>query len=208
MGDPKKIRKKYDKPKRPWDKSRIVLEKDLLLKYGLVSKKELRIMEGIIGKKRATVKNLLTAPQEVAEKGRQELVSSLNKIGLVSKDATFTDILGLTVQDILERRLQTIVYRMGLATTVKQARQFITHGLIVINGRRITIPSYIVTSDEEKAIGYFGNKKPKILELEMKKPELHKTAKTESKVVDEKTEELVDEVLEDNEVEVIEEESD
>lgn len=205
MGNPKRIRKKYDRPKRPWDKTRIVEEKDLLAKYGLISKKELRIMEGVIAKKRETVKKLLTASQEVAEKGRQELVSSLSKIGLVSKDATFTDILGLTVQDILERRLQTVVYRLGLASTIKQARQFITHGFIVINGRRITIPSYLVNVDEEKAIGYFGNEKPKVLEIAMKKPELHK-AKTESK--DDKSNEIVDDVLEAEEVEIVEEESD
>jgi small subunit ribosomal protein S4 len=206
MGNPKKIRKKYDRPKRPWDKTRIIEEKDLLAKYGLISKKELRIMEGVIAKKRETVKKLLTASQEVAEKGRHELVSSLNKIGLVSKDATFTDILGLTVQDVLERRLQTMVYRLGLANTVKQARQFITHGFIVINGRRITIPSYLVTVDEDKFIGYFGNEKPKVLEATMKKPELQKSAKTEAQ--DEKSNELVDDVLEEEETEVVEEESD
>jgi small subunit ribosomal protein S4 len=42
MGNPKKIRKKYDRPKRPWDKTRIIEEKDLLAKYGLISKKRIK----------------------------------------------------------------------------------------------------------------------------------------------------------------------
>ncbi len=173
MGDPKKIRKKYESPKRPWDKQRILKEKDLLDKYGLASKKEIRIMEAIISKKREAVKGLLALQSEVAEKGKKDLVNSLYRIGLVSKDATFTDILGLNVEDILERRLQTLVYRQGLASTIKQARQFIIHGFISINNRKINVPSYIVNTDEEKNIGYYQGIKPKILDLDVKKPELH-----------------------------------
>jgi len=60
----------------------------------------------------------------------------------------------LTVEDILERRLQTIVFRKGLAKTIHQARQLITHGHIAIGNQRVTVPSYLVTREEEELVNY------------------------------------------------------
>jgi len=174
MGNPKRIRKKYDSLKRPWSKSRIISEKEILEKYGLASKKELRVMDATIKKKKDAIKKLLAAQPEVAAKGKASIINSLNRIGLVSPDANISDVLGLTVVDVLERRLETIVFRQGLATTVKQARQFILHGFIAVNGRRVRVPGYLVKKEEENTINYFEGKKPKVLEVEMKKPELHK----------------------------------
>ncbi|MCL1966091.1 MAG: 30S ribosomal protein S4, partial [Candidatus Bathyarchaeota archaeon] len=64
------------------------------------------------------------------------------------------DVLDLTIEDILERRLQTIVFRKSLARTIFQSRQLITHAHISINNRRVTIPGYIVPKGEEDKIGY------------------------------------------------------
>jgi small subunit ribosomal protein S4 len=60
----------------------------------------------------------------------------------------------LTIDDILERRLQTIVFRKGLTKTVYQARQLITHGHIAIGNKRVTVPSYIVTKTDENQMNY------------------------------------------------------
>jgi len=193
MGNPKKIRKKYDLPKKPWNRTRILSEKDLLEKYGLSSKKELRVMDSLIKKKRNAIKRLLAESPEVAAKGKASIIGSLNRIGLLSTDANISDVLGLGVTDILERRLQTIVFRQGLAKTPKQARQFVLHGFISVNGRRLSIPGYLVKKEEENTIGYFDNKKPKIMEAEMKNPELHKAKKQEAKE-EEKAEEKKEEV--------------
>lgn len=184
MGNPKRIRKKYDSPKRPWNKSRILSEKDLLEKYGLASKKELRVMNALVSKKRDAIKRLLAEQQDVAEKGKASIINSLNRIGLVSQDATISDVLGLSVVDMLERRLQTIVFRQGLAKTMKQARQFILHGFIAVNGRRVSVPGYLLKKEEENTIGYFEGIKPKVLEVEMKKPELHAKKETVEKPAD------------------------
>ncbi len=46
---------------------------------------------------------------------------------------------------LLERRLDNVVYRLGLATTRRQARQFVNHGHILVDGKRVDIPSYRVT---------------------------------------------------------------
>jgi small subunit ribosomal protein S4 len=62
----------------------------------------------------------------------------------------------LKITDILERRLQTQVYRQGLANTIRQARQFITHGHIQVAGQRVTVPSYLVKRGDEMTIDYYG----------------------------------------------------
>ena len=47
---------------------------------------------------------------------------------------------------LLERRLDNVVYRMGLATTRQQARQLVAHGHVTVNGRKTNIPSFTVAS--------------------------------------------------------------
>lgn len=56
---------------------------------------------------------------------------------------------GLALLKLLERRLDNVVYRLGLARTRPQARQFVTHGLVRVNGKRLNIPSYLVKPGEE-----------------------------------------------------------
>jgi ribosomal protein uS4 len=70
----------------------------------------------------------------------------------LKKDSKVEDVLNLTLKDILERRLQTLVYRKQLANNMLQARQFITHELIVVGSKKITTPSYLVSIEEEPQI--------------------------------------------------------
>jgi small subunit ribosomal protein S4 len=86
----------------------------------------------------------------------EELLTRLRKLGVLSETAALDDVLDLTKEDLLERRLQTIVLRKGLSKTIHQARQLITHGHIAIGIRRVRVPSYIVTTEEEKQIAYVG----------------------------------------------------
>lgn len=53
---------------------------------------------------------------------------------------------------LLERRLDNIVYRLGLATTRRQARQLVNHGHITVDGKRVDIPSYEVNVGQEIAV--------------------------------------------------------
>jgi small subunit ribosomal protein S4 len=176
MGDPKKFRKKYSVPKRPWDKTRILAENELMEKYGLVNKKEIMITKTMLGKKRKSARTLLAAKAEDFAKGKDELIGSFQRLGILTKDAQIDDVLALTVEDFFERRLQTLVYRQGLANTAKQARQFVVHGHIAIDGQRAMSPSILVTKLEEGKIKYFKNKKPKVLDKVFEKPELQKIA--------------------------------
>jgi len=145
----KRSRKKYEKPKRPWDKVRIEKEKEILKKFGLRRKRELWRAEAILRKYRRMARDLAARKDKEKEK---ILIDKLKKIGVLKEGATLDDVLALTVEDILERRLQTIVYRKGLANSVKHARQLIVHGHVKINGKKINYPSYIVPKAEENKI--------------------------------------------------------
>ena len=154
MGDPRKPRKKWEGPKHPWIKERLLKEIELIGRYGLKNKKELWKAETLARKLRHRARALLALPEEERAKAMRALLDRLYAMGLVEKDATLDDILGLTAANILERRLQTIVYKKGLANTIYQARQLIVHGHIAIGNRRVTSPGYLVRRDEEDLIDY------------------------------------------------------
>ncbi len=154
MGDPRKPRKKWEGPRHPWRKETLIEEMRLVGEYGLRNKRELWIAKTMIRKFRHQARALLAAPPEIREKEGKALLHRLYKMGLLPENATLDDVLSLTVEDLLERRLQTIVYRKGLARTIYQARQLIVHGHIAIGGRRVTVPGYIVSRDEEDLIDY------------------------------------------------------
>jgi small subunit ribosomal protein S4 len=59
---------------------------------------------------------------------------------------------GERLLELLERRLDNVLYRLGFATTRAQARQFISHGHVHVNGRRVTIPSYRVSEGDVVAV--------------------------------------------------------
>ncbi len=154
MGDPKKSRRKWLSPGHPWVKERLQAELDLMGRYGLRNKKEIWVMESLVRDFRMRARSLLALPEPERSEAAKSLLNRLYKMGLVNKDAVLDDVLGLTVENIFERRLQTLVYRKGLARTIHQARQLIVHGHIAIGGRRVTSPGYLVSRDEEDKIGY------------------------------------------------------
>ena len=156
MGDPKKPRKKWEGPSHPWRKE--VLEEELVLvgEYGLRNKRELWIAKTILRRIRAKARKLLALPEAERVERSKPLIRRLYRMGLLpSEDATLDDVLGLTVRDVLERRLQTLVYKKGLALSIYHARQLIVHGHIAINGRRVRSPGYLVSREEEDKIGYY-----------------------------------------------------
>ncbi|MCI4462453.1 MAG: 30S ribosomal protein S4 [Thermogladius sp.] len=157
MGDPRKIRKKWEGPRHPWRKDVLEHEMKLVGTYGLRNKRELWIAATIVRRIRHRARSLLAAPKEVREKEEKALISRLVKLGVLRENAKLEDVLALKPEDLLERRLQTIVYRKGLAKTIHEARQLIVHGHIAIAGRRIRSPGYLVTLDEERLVDYAPN---------------------------------------------------
>ncbi|WP_434731691.1 30S ribosomal protein S4 [Thermogladius sp. KZ2Tp1] len=154
MGDPRKIRKKWEGPRHPWRRDVLEHEMKLIGTYGLRNKRELWIVATLVRRIRHRARSLLAAPREVREREEKVLINRLVRLGVVRENAKLEDILALKPEDLLERRLQTIVYRKGLARTIHEARQLIVHGHIAIAGRRIRSPSYLVSLDEEKLVDY------------------------------------------------------
>jgi len=157
---PGKNRKSYDTPKHPWQAARIASEVELVKSYGLRNKKEVWKAHSVLRKYRGLTRKLLAE----SAKGRltthiktdsENILNRLKRYSLLNKDAELDDILSIEVSNFLDRRLQTQVYKQGLARTIKQARQFIVHGHISVNGRKITVPSYLVSSEEEMHLDYY-----------------------------------------------------
>jgi small subunit ribosomal protein S4 len=154
MGDPKKQRKKYDTPRFPWRTDIMQGELKLIGEYGLRNKHELWREETMLSKFRGIARTLVGETPEERKKMEDELLARLKKLGVLGETAVLDDVLDLTIEDILERRFQTIVFRKGLAKTMQQARQLIGHGHMTIGNRRVTTPGYIVPKPEEDRITY------------------------------------------------------
>ena len=151
MGDPRKIRKLYKPPRNPWVSDQLSQELNLLGVYGLRTKRELWKAQTMLSTVKKTARNMLSAAPEVRAVREPELLNSLNTLGLAS-DATLDDVLGLTVENILDRRLQSLVLKKGFANSIHHARQVITHRHVVIGSQIVTIPSYLVKNNEEDSI--------------------------------------------------------
>jgi len=139
-------RKLYSKPRKPFDKTRIEEEREIVKKYGLEEKREIWKADSEIGKVRDIAKSLITKSKEEQDK----FISKLKKTGL--KVEKIADVLALKKEDWLDRRLQTIIFKEGLAKTPKQARQLITHRHVKVNKNIVSVPSYIVNVNEEDKI--------------------------------------------------------
>ncbi|MBI4344418.1 MAG: 30S ribosomal protein S4 [Euryarchaeota archaeon] len=152
MGDPRRMKKKYDKPKHPWRGERIEAEKKILKNYGLKNKRELWRMETILRGFRRQARRLQGLKTEQARKEEAQVLARLQRMNLLKEGSTLDDVLALKINHILDRRLQTLVHRRGLTATVGQARQLIVHGHIAVGGSRVTAPSYLVERGEEEAL--------------------------------------------------------
>jgi len=134
----KKKHKKYSKPRRPFDKPRIDEEAGIKKEFGLKNKKEIWKAEAKIKSIRVKAKKLISANQEE----QQAFFNRLKKIGLDA--SSIGEVLALDKKDYLERRLQTILVKKELTTTTRSARQLITHKKVLVDGRIVNSPSYIV----------------------------------------------------------------
>ncbi|MBI2148509.1 30S ribosomal protein S4 [Candidatus Woesearchaeota archaeon] len=152
MGDPIKTRKKYKGPGHPWESWRIEEERAIKRDYGLKNKREIWKTSSELRRLNVQAKKLIREraknnPQ--AEKEQKQLLGRLFKLGLLNEGAALEDVLALELKNILDRRLQTLVFKSGMSLTSKQARQFIVHGNIFVNGRKINVPSYLVSREEQ-----------------------------------------------------------
>ena len=154
MGDPKRIRKKYDTPSHTWIKSRIETEKRVAREFGTRNKKEIWKMETVLKNFKSQAKKLIVLNTEQSKIETEHLFRRVRELGLVKGDVNFDSILGLSVDNLMARRLQSVVYTKGLSKSVGQARQFIVHGHVIVDGKKITSQSYLVSQKEEAGVGF------------------------------------------------------
>ena len=148
MGDPKRLNRKYDVPKMKWNKQKIRTERDISDDYGLRRKKELWKAETEVRNFRKRARLLLAGRVDDYSTRKDELLNRLVKIGIFTKEHKIEDVLKLNLTDYLDRRLQTLVFKNGLALSPDQARQLITHGHIAVNGKVRKIPGSIIDGNE------------------------------------------------------------
>lgn len=142
----KRKHKNYSRPKRPFEKVRIEEEKKIKKEFGLKNKREIWKAEAKVSLMREKAKKLISANSE--EQGA--FFKRLQKQGFDVK--TISDVLSLDKKDFLSRRLQTILVNKKLALTPKQARQMIVHKKVLVEGKAVNIPSYLIPVNLENKI--------------------------------------------------------
>jgi len=150
----------YETPNHPYQGERIADEANLLGRYGLKNKEELWRTQSELRSYRQEARNLLGAAAAAGtevETEAAEFLDRLKRAGVLDDADGLDDVLSLDVTDVLERRLQTVAYRQGLGNTPQQSRQFIVHGHVTVEGRRVTLPGYTVGVAEEDAISFDEN---------------------------------------------------
>ncbi len=152
MGDPKKPRKKYATPRMTWQADQLARELWIVGKYGLRNKRELWIAETELSRIRNQARKLLAEPIETRVEAEKRLLKSLSRKGLIGSSPSLDDILGLIVESLLDRRLQSVVKSKGLVPSIQAARQAVTHGHVKVGDRRVTIPGYLVRMNEESTV--------------------------------------------------------
>ncbi|MEM3791261.1 MAG: 30S ribosomal protein S4 [Candidatus Micrarchaeaceae archaeon] len=153
MGSPRRLRKKYERPKEMWDIARIKEDHALVEAYALKNESELWKVQSEIRRIRRNVREILSG--KLREEVGKEIIRRLARLGIVNEESSLEALFELKPEQFLERRLQTLVFKKGLASSLKQARQLITHGFISIKGVKARIPGYLVKKDEESMIGYY-----------------------------------------------------
>jgi small subunit ribosomal protein S4 len=154
MGDPRKQKKKFETPRFPWRTDTLQAELQLLGQYGLRNKHELWRHRTMLSKYRGIARSLLGMTAQQREILERQLLARLNRLGILPETAVLDNVLDMSLEDILERRLQTLVFRKAMAKSVHQARQLITHGHVAISNRRVLSPSYLVLRNEEASITF------------------------------------------------------
>ena len=138
--------KKFNRPRKLFDVNLIKEETNLITKYGLKSRREVWRANYAIENLRRIAKSLITAEEDK----KQEFIDRQVKKGF--NVASIADVLALSKEDYLKRRLQSVVVSKGFAKTHKQARQLIAHKHILLGGNAIDSPSHLTTLDEENAL--------------------------------------------------------
>merc|ERR1712072_1197970 len=155
-------------PRRPFEKERLDAELKLIGQYGLKNKREIWRVRLALAKIRATARTLLTKddkdPTRIFE--GQALIRRMIRLGILEEDKQRLDyVLGLKLEDFMERRLQTLVFKRGLAKSIHHARVLIRQRHIRVGRQIVDIPSFLVRVESQPHIEFslkspFGGGRP------------------------------------------------
>ncbi len=163
MGHPKFARPKTQTPAHPWKAARIEEEHALKEQFGL---KKVGGMREIWREKSALRRHRNQAMKLIGRvdsseghyaREKSDLVESMHRKGLLAEGSSIDDVLQISVEHMLARRLQSVVYYRGLAPSMRAARNMIVHGHISIGQQRMTVPGYKILRTEEESLNYSSN---------------------------------------------------
>ena len=140
-------------PRRPFEKERIDAELKLIGEYGLKNKREVWRVQYTLSKIRKMARELLTLsekdPRRIFE--GNALLRRLTRMGVLDQEHAQLDyVLALTAQNFLDRRLQTLVVKLGHAKSMHHARTLIRHRHIRVGTQVVNVPSFMVRLESEK----------------------------------------------------------
>merc|ERR1711934_461834 len=155
-------------PRRPYEKERIDRELKLIGEYGLKNKKEVWRITKQLSKIRSAARELLTLdkadPRRIFE--GNALIRRLVRLGVLDEDKQDLNFcLNLSVPAFLDRRLQTLVWKRGLARSIHHARVLIRQRHIRVGRQIVNVPSYMVRTESQAHIEFslnspFGGGRP------------------------------------------------
>eukprot|EP00887_Chlorella_sp_A99_P000892 scaffold5.g892.t1 len=160
--------KTFKKPRRPFEKERLDAELKVVGEFGLRNKRELWRVQLVLSKLRARARDLLTLDEKDPKRlfEGEALLRKMYRYGFLDESQNKLDyVLALTPQDVLERRLQTLVFKLGLAKSIHHARVLIRQRHIRVGKQIVNIPSFTVRVDSQKHIDFalnspFGGGRP------------------------------------------------
>ncbi|KAJ2094680.1 ribosomal 40S subunit protein S9B, partial [Coemansia sp. RSA 922] len=165
---PRNYSKTYKVPRNPFEKERLDHEMKLCGEYGLRNKREIWRVAYALSNIRRAARELLKLEAKDARRlfEGNALIRRLIRIGVLDETKAKLDyVLSLKVEDFLERRLQTQVFKLGLAKSIHHARVLIRQRHIRVGKQVVNVPSFIVRLDSQKHVDFaltspFGGGRP------------------------------------------------
>jgi len=153
----RRFNKTSQSPRRPWEKERLISELQTIGEYGLKNKREVWRVRLVLAKIRKTARTLLTLdekdPRRIFE--GEALLRRLHRFGILDESKNKLDyVLGLKLNDFLERRLQTQIFKLTMADSIHDARVTVRQRHIKVRNQMVNVPSFIVRVESQKHLDY------------------------------------------------------
>ena len=148
------------RPRKLFEKERIDQEVEICGEYGLKNKRELWRAQLTLARLRKRARELLTLDENNDRRKFEgaALLRRMFKFGLLNPDTEngLDYVLALNIKKLLERRLQTLVFRKKLARSVHHSRVMVQGKHIAVDNQLVHVPSYLVTVANEQAINMYS----------------------------------------------------